>query len=129
MTLRRRTPLKRTALRRTPRSTSYSRRPRDVDYMGAVKGLPCLLSGVAGAGPCEGPVEADHAGDRGFSQKSQDGDCIPLCAQHHRHRTGGLGGYGPFFGAMTKDERRHWCRVAIARTQLVLAEKRAGLAR
>lgn len=120
--LTRRTPLRRGG-RLSPRSkkNSYRKRPRDLDYMLAVKGLPCALSGVEGAGPCRGPVEADHMGERGLGQKSDDAEVGPLCSGHHRDRHGARG----FFAALTKEERRHWCRLTIARTQHAIAEKRA----
>lgn len=35
-------------------------------------------------GPCEGEVEADHAGAHGLSRKSDDSTVIPLCVRHHR---------------------------------------------
>jgi hypothetical protein len=119
----RRTPLRRTTRLRARGKGAYARRERDVDYMLAVKGLPCALSGVEGAGACAGKVEADHAGERGLGVKAADDTCIPLCSSHHRARTDARG----FFAAMSKDERRHWCKVTIARTQLAIAEKRAGL--
>lgn len=120
----RRSPLRRTS-RLNPRSKTkaYARRERDVEYMRAVKGLPCALHGVDGAGQCSGPVEADHAGDRGLGQKADDRTCVPLCARHHRDRTDVHG----FFATLTRDERRAWCRHAIARTTHAIACKRAGV--
>lgn len=116
----RRTPLRRKSRLRARGKGSYARRERDVEHMLLVKSLPCALSGVAGAGPCSGPVEADHMGERGLGQKCSDNECGPLCTRHHRHRTESKG----FFEPMSKEERRHWCKLTIARTQLLLAEKR-----
>ncbi|MDQ3276641.1 MAG: hypothetical protein M3Q39_16825 [Actinomycetota bacterium] len=124
MTLRRRTPLKRSPMRRKAKSTSYARRERDVPHMMLVKSLPCLLHGELGAGRCSGEVQADHAGlGRGLGQKADDRTCIPLCRTHHQHRTDSAG----FFKSLTREERRHWIRVAIARTELAIAEKLAGV--
>ena len=120
----RRTPLRRTSrLRSKSKTKAYATRDRDVEHMLAVKGLPCALSGVDGAGRCEGPVEADHAGPRAYGQKADDKTCIPLCTCHHRHRTESRG----FFASMSKEQRRHWCRITIARTQHTLAMKRVGV--
>lgn len=86
MTLTRRAPIRRGPMRRRPKSTSYSRRERYVDYMLWVKTLPCAAQLVAGH-VCQGPIEADHAGERGFGQKAHDNTCIPMCTLGHRERT------------------------------------------
>ncbi len=123
--------MKRTPLRRRkalvwrPKKTAYARRVRDVDYMRSVRGLPCMLSGVARAGVCNGDVEADHAGDRGVGQKADDKTCIPMCRKHHRDRTDGRG----FFRGLELAEQRRWRRWAIGQTQLLIAEKRVGVCR
>lgn len=60
--------------------------------------------------PCEGPVEAHHAGnDRGLSQKAHDDTCIPFCHKHHMawHAASGL------FKHWRKDERRAWADAKI----------------
>lgn len=117
-----RTPLvRRKRLVWRPRRTAYARRERDFDYMLAVKELPCALAGVAEAGPCSGPIEADHMGERGLGQKAPDNTCGPLCSGHHRDRTDGCGYFN-----RPREENRHWCRLTIARTQHAIAEKRAG---
>lgn len=94
--LKRSTPMKRAPMKRRPKSTSYSRRPRDFDRMGWIKTLRCACavvwsdrrhtpSWLGGApGPCSGPVEAHHAGVHGLGQKPADDSCIPLCRHHHR---------------------------------------------
>lgn len=62
----------------------YSSRPRDFEYMAAVRRLPCCAAFLS---PCSGPMEADHAVARGLSRKADDRTCIPLCRLHHRQRT------------------------------------------
>lgn len=139
----RRTPLKRGApLRRKTRlrargNTKYRRRERDTERMLWTKRQPCAvrelrpidfinwdrIKGVGGRvewgtyeatiTPCSGPVEADHAGDRGLGQKADDSTCIPLCRGHHRERTDHTGTFSP----LTRDEARAWRTAAIERTQ------------
>lgn len=86
-----RTPLKRSPMRRKVKSTSYARRERGVEYMGWVRTQPCAIYAVGVpradrvlllALPCSGPVQADHAGVRiaGFGTKSRDRDCIAFFA-------------------------------------------------
>lgn len=91
----------------------YRNRARDFAYMGAVKLLPCLLRGVAGAGDCDGPVEADHAGERAFARKAPDDTCIPLCRRHHRDRTDMRG----IFKTFDRVAMRAWCDERIAETR------------
>lgn len=67
-------------------TNSYRKRERFLDYMMAVKSLPCAAVIVPGH-VCEGPIEADHAGPRGIGQKAHDGTVIPLCRLAHRQRT------------------------------------------
>lgn len=105
-----RSPIKRTAMKRGTRRSSYARRERDMAFMGWVKLQPCLL---ADEGGCEGVVEADHAGERGLGRKAPDDTCIPLCTGHHRHRTDYS---GPFRG-WTGVQMRAWLNDAIERTR------------
>jgi hypothetical protein len=71
--------------------------------------------------PCSsGIVEADHAGPRGLSQKSVDGEVIPMCATHHRERTAHMG----VFWHATKAELREWLPAAIAATKTAYEESR-----
>ncbi len=100
----------------------HARRPRDVDHMKAVKGLPCVVRGLPGAGPCSGPVEADHMGERGLGQKSPDTTCGAICQSHHRQRTDSRG----FFANRSKEWRMDFRRWAIAKTLHMIAEKRTG---
>lgn len=115
-------PLKRKTPLRPRGKGSYARRERDFDYMGQVKALPCSLAGVAAAGPCSGVVEADHMGERAAFRKADDRTCAPLCQRHHRERTDVRG----IFATMSKEERRAWCQLAIARAALAIAHKRTG---
>jgi hypothetical protein len=87
-------------------------RVRDYDYMRWVKTMPCLLVDVCVG--CLGPVEAHHAGERGFGQKAPDDTCIPLCTAHHRAWHDGK---WPFLG-VSKEMRRSWAQLAIAFTRL-----------
>jgi len=97
---------------------------RDREYLLAVKGLPCLLEGTHFAVvrdgdfydvafPCEGPVEADHAGARPLGRKCNDVEAIPLCRLHHRQRTDGTG----LFAGVSREALRMWLTTAIAETQ------------
>lgn len=118
--LARKTPLRRTQMRRRPRSTKYSRRERDMDYMGFIKKHPCCLrhygasiecaTGIL-ATSCSGPVEADHMGRRGVGQKASDMTCAPLCRKHHRERTGMSGS----FRGCSREAMRAWCDAMIER--------------
>jgi hypothetical protein len=74
-------------LDRNRRRSKYARRERAYDYMGWVKTQECLCAQNVYDDPCEGPIEADHAGDRGLGQKAPDNTCVPLCMKHHRART------------------------------------------
>lgn len=123
-TLRRRAWLKRTRMVRRRRSTAYARRPRDLAFLGWVKLQRCLVALHTGlAVSCAGPIEADHAGDRGYGEKCPDSESIPLCRAHHRARTDSRG----FFAlamwpgetdANRKLARREWIDARIAETQL-----------
>jgi hypothetical protein len=118
----RRTPLKRKTRLKARGQGAYARRERDVDYMRMVRTLPCMLSGVREAGPCIGGVEADHMGERAAFRKADDRTCAPLCQRHHRDRTDVRG----YFAKLTKEQRRAWCRLAIARAAHAIALKLAG---
>lgn len=86
-----RSPIKRTAMRRKSRSTKYSRRERDFEYMGWVKQQPCSMIIMPPLAPhitaCSGGIEAHHAGVRGLGQKASDDTCIALCSRHHGELT------------------------------------------
>lgn len=97
----RRTPFKRTRpMRRGKGRTKYARRERDVDYMLRVKTLPCVARHL---GPCDGVVEADHAGPRGIGQKADDTTTIPICTGHHRDRTDFSGAFKHWNQAMMRE--------------------------
>jgi hypothetical protein len=120
----RRTPLRRTAMRRRSRPTSYSRRPRDLPYMLFVKTLLCSVEEERPdpdrePTPCWGVIEADHAGRRGISQKADDRTVIPICTGHHRERTDHTGS----FKHTTRESNRAWLDRAITRTQTIYAER------
>lgn len=107
------------------RRSSYAKRKRLLVYMAWVRTQPCRLRGVAGAGPCDGGVEADHAGQKpGMSRKAPDSTCIPMCRRHHLDRTNNDG----FFRQMSDDERRLWRAQQIAATQAAYQRHQAGLA-
>src|SRR6266404_1255448 len=63
-------------------STRYSRRARQLEYMGWIKTLPCAVCGRQASEYFA--IEAAHCGPRVLSQKTDDRNCIPLCVQHHR---------------------------------------------
>lgn len=97
-------------MRRRPGSTKYSRRDRDFDFMAFVKQGPCIAAGMS---PCEGEIEADHAGRRGLGMKASDDTCIGLCTLHHRQRTDFS---GPF-RSWDQAQMRAWLEAAIAETR------------
>lgn len=104
------------------RKSKHARRLRDLDFMGWVKRQRCVATVITPPGRhphqvrCEGPIEADHAGDR-FAQgdgiRAHDATCIPLCRLHHRDRTDRAG----VFAFVSKPDHRAWCDRAIAYTQ------------
>lgn len=114
-------PLRRkTRLRpRRPGAPRRSSRVHDRDHMAIVRSLPCVLAGIEQAGPCSGPIEVDHVGDRGLGQKSSDREVCPMCQGHHRARTDSTG----YFANRSKDERARWRRWAIAKTAQMVALK------
>lgn len=104
---------------RRPGAPRRSARVRDRDYMDVVRSLPCVLAGIERAGPCSGPIEVDHLGERGLGQKSSDLEVCSICRGHHRARTDHTG----YFANRTKDERARWKRWAIAKTAQGVALK------
>jgi hypothetical protein len=110
-----RSPLKRSPMRRRKGATKYSRRERDSTYMIAVKALSCLAADLS---PCEGVVEADHAGRRGLGQKCSDLETISLCTLHHRQRTDWT---GPF-KSWDQAKMRAWLEDAIETTRARLCQ-------
>jgi hypothetical protein len=114
----RRSPLRRTPLRHRAKSTSYSRRARDLDRMAWVKQQVCAIAimelvqrrDLGGAGAtemidawrggtfdgCRRAIEAHHAGAHGLGNKAPDDTCIALCDHHHdalTDRTGCFAGW------------------------------------
>lgn len=104
---------------RRPGAPRRSSRVRDRDYMDVVRSLPCVLAGYPHAGPCDGPIEVDHLGERGLGQNSSDREVCSLCRGHHRARTD----HTSYFAHRTKDERARWKRWAIAKTAQMVALK------
>lgn len=128
--LKRGKPLRRkTWMRSRKGNTSYSRRERDMDFMGWARRQPCLVrlfppsdfaitARESGARiritTCFGEVQADHLGARGLSQKANDRTCGPMCRRHHQERSDH---HGMFF-ALNQEEARAWRAAAQAHVQL-----------
>ncbi len=120
-----RTPLRRSPMRRGTRRSRYARRQRDFAFMGWVKTQPCSVTEDWPAfpvepTPCGGEIEADHMGMRGLSRKAADDTCAALCTQHHRERTDHSGA----FKTLTREQARAWRERQILRTQVQYAESR-----
>jgi hypothetical protein len=103
--------------------TAYATRERDTPYMLWCKLLPCLLAPyqhLAAIGACDGPTEADHAGERALGRKAPDNTVIPLCRLHHvaRHIKG-----NDFFRGLDKAHTSIWLDAMINQVQ-----HRAGVA-
>lgn len=110
--------LTRSPMKRGKSKSKYATRERDVDFMLWVKTLPCLGARFS---PCEGPVEADHAGSRGLGQKCPDDECIPLCTKHHRERTD----FSGTFKTWNKPMMRSFLETGIANTKAQWARKQS----
>lgn len=140
-------PLKRSAMRRRPKSTSYSRRDRDMARMRWCKDQNCCLlvlqhALVRSADPlrmdtpaavlslwfgrevdfCSGHVEAHHAGEHGMGAKADDDTCIPLCSSHHRDLTDRRG----VFAGWPPRSLKAWELAAVAHYQARYAEHLAA---
>lgn len=133
--LARKTPMKRSPMRRSGRKSKYKRRARDVDFMLWVKKQPCAVRAMmrprtparvvslpAAIGTahdtvvallCYGRVQADHAGRRGIGQKADDKTCIPLCEKHHAARNDFTGMFKTWDQAMM----RTWLAKQVEETQ------------
>lgn len=118
-------------LRPNAKTGAYANRPRAVSHMEWVRSQMCMvaravdeLHAVAGCRwpvkhrylRCNGPIEADHQGDRmqawGANRRSFDRDTVPMCKFHHGQRTNLTGIFRGFTGEMI----RRWCDRAIAIT-------------
>jgi hypothetical protein len=95
--------MRRTRMRRKPRSTKHSRRERDRERMAWTSKQPCCCAErsqpnlehmlpedepapVYAFGRCSGRIEVHHAGDRfkdGDGTRADDSTVLPLCAGHH----------------------------------------------
>lgn len=120
-----RSPIKRTKpMRRRSRSTKYSRRPRDLEFMAWVRDQLCSVEEDwpdrdQQPTACLGPIQADHdSRGRGLGQKSDDRTCIPLCLGHHTERTDHSG----TFKHLTRDQIRAWFDRAQARLDVTWNE-------
>ncbi len=119
-----RTPLKRgtktlqrkTRLRQKSKTKKYARRARDSDYMLFILSQSCWA--YPHGKPCEGRVQADHAGTRGLGVKAPDNTCIPLCRKHHGERTD----YRGYFKNWKGPQMREWNDRAIRYFQKLYAD-------
>lgn len=110
--IRRKTPMKRSWIRRAASTSKYRSRARDLDYMKWVKRQPCAARLLDPDG-CYGHVEADHAGRRGYGQKADDRTCIPLCSTHHELR----GSFHGVFRDWDQARMRAWLAETVEITQ------------
>lgn len=123
--LRRKTAIRRTAMRRGVKASKYTRRPRDTDYLAFVRSQVCSViqewpNKSAPPSPCWGPIDPDHdSRGRAYGHKSDDSTAIPLCRRHHEHRHLRT---GPFRG-LTRLEVYAWVDRAQKRTQANWAER------
>lgn len=82
----------------------------DPQYVSDVHELLCCVRALD---PCDGPIEAHHAGPRGLGQRAHDRTSIPLCRKHHR----AWHDLAIPFASMSREERRAFIDRQIARTQ------------
>ncbi len=114
-------------------TTSHARRERSPAFMGWTVRQTCMvrrfvdeLHRAAGARQpvpaeylrCDGPVQADHAGNRftdGNGKRAFDRTVIPMCRRHHEHRTnaGGTRSQAGIFYGFTCEMVRVWSNRAI----------------
>jgi hypothetical protein len=111
--LRRLTPLRRSAFKRSGHRSKYRRRLRAIPFMLWVKRQPCSARFLDCNSPCIGRVEADHAGRRGIGQKASDYTCVPLCSKHHAERTN----FSGVFKSWDQARMRFWLAQRIWFTQ------------
>ena len=110
-------PLRRKTRLRSRGNTSYRRRPRDLAHLRKVKTFPCVvpsliiratpavpmrMEDMVFITPCSGPVQADHVGRRGISQKGDDRLAISICKQHHYERDNFSGTFKHYDQAMMR---------------------------
>lgn len=125
--------MKREPMRRKPRSTSYSRRERDTDYMLWIKQRTCSVG--QGAEPvafdlwrggtideCQRGIEAHHAGVHGLGNKAADDTCIPLCDHHHDALTDRSG----CFAGWPRGAVKQWELAVVTHYQARYASARAN---
>jgi hypothetical protein len=127
--LKRKSPLKRTRMKRGKGKGKYASRERaPTSWFDFVRSLGCAIpriglpkrehGGIHVAGPamvaaleCKAPMEANHMGDRiaGRSTKSQDRDCVGMCKGHHGQWTE----YRGLFAGLTHEQRREYAATCI----------------
>lgn len=116
---------KRKALRTRRATERRSGRVRDKAFLAFVHTMPCAARAVPGH-RCQGPIEADHMGERPAGRKANDDTCAALCSLGHRERTDFS---GPF-KSWTRAQMRAWLDEQIAEThaayQTNLAARAAG---
>jgi hypothetical protein len=110
-------------MRRSKRRSAYARRERDIPHLLAVKSLQCVAKFLDPAYPCAGPVEADHAGRRGISQKAADDTAISLCHGHHMARHDFAGPFRDWDKERMRAWLEHWIKVTRA---LIAGRKKAA---
>jgi hypothetical protein len=102
-------PKRKRPIRRRGKSR-YANRPRDLDRMRFVRGLPCAVAIESGTWRwCRRPFaksEAHHAGAHGLGQKPDDRTCINLCRKCHAALHDGA--KGSYFEGWTKERREEW---------------------
>ena len=135
-------PLRRKTRLRSRGNTAYRRRPRDLDHLRKVKNFPCVVPSLAvymtqavalsmdyirehAITPCSGPVQADHVGRRGISQKCDDRKAISICRQHHYERENFSGTFKRYDQAMM----RTFLEDALRLTEQRIRERDAATAR
>lgn len=139
--LTRKTPLRRKTRLKSRGDNGYRNRTRDWAFMAWVRRQPCSarITATGGASdvvsvltmwalgldvvrasvdainsPCEGRVEADHAGRKPAGwRKAPDRTCIPMCKKHHRERDT----FSGMFRHWNGDAMRRWLDTRIAVTQ------------
>lgn len=134
--LKRKTALKRSPMRRGKRKGKYASRDRaPPEWFAFTKSIGCAIrlfgaperalrvkttSELQDELPCDGPMEANHMGERiaGLSTKSRDRDCAGMCKGHHGMWTE----YRGLFAGMTHGERREYAALVIS-----AVHERAGM--
>jgi hypothetical protein len=108
------------------RRKRLERKVRDASYKRSVRGLPCVLSGVEGAGRCSGRVDPHHVGKPGEMKMkgyaASDYTTTPHCRGHHDDAHGERG----YFADRDGDWWGRYPRWALGKTAQMMAVKRAA---